>query len=137
MAVTVEVCESCKTLFHYPGFGIKLCPSCREVDKQNQQKVKEYIRENGASNMYQISEATGVSTKIIKQYLRDGMLEIPDGSPIYIQCESCGCDIKSGRWCSSCAAKLSVGFKGLFVGVGEEPKNNENKGKMRFLQGRR
>ena len=85
--------------------------------------------------MYEIAEATGVPEKTIRQYLRDSMLEIPEGSPIYIKCESCGRDIRSGRWCPSCAAKLSNGLKGTFVGVGEVPKDTSS-GKMRFL-GRR
>ncbi len=135
MAITVETCEGCKNLFHYPGFGAKYCPKCRDADRENQQRVKEYIKENGASNMYQISDATGVPTKTIKQYLRDGMLEIPEGSPIYIQCESCGCDIRSGRWCPACAARMSGELKGLYVGVGETPKKRAS-GKMRFLDRR-
>ena len=132
MVATTEACEGCRRLFMYPGFGAKFCPKCRERDVENQHKVKEFLRENGASNMYQISEATGVSERLIRQYLRDGMLEIPEGSPIYIKCESCGCDIRSGRWCPPCAARLSNGLKVNFVCVGDIPKFRAV-GKMRFL----
>ena len=82
--------------------------------------------------MYEIADATGVSENIIRQYLRDGMLEIPEGSPIYIKCEKCGCDIRSGRWCPSCAAKLSSDMKGMFAGIGDKPKTS-SQGKMRFI----
>ncbi len=132
MGVTVETCNHCKRLFNYPGFGSKYCPECRKIDEGNREKVKEYLREHGMANMYEISLATEVPEKDIKQYLRDGMLEIPEGSPIYIKCEGCGCDIRSGRWCPACAARLSKEFKGAFVGVGDVPKPVMN-GKMRFL----
>lgn len=132
MAFSVEACQNCKNLFNYPGFGSKYCPECRKIDEENRAKVKEYLREHGQANMYEISLATEVSEKNIKQYLRDGMLEIPDGSPIYIKCESCGCDIRSGRWCPACAAKMSSEFKVMFVGVGDTPKEKLS-GKMRFL----
>ncbi len=135
MAITTEVCEVCKKMFLYPGFGVKYCSACREKDIENQQAVKEYLRAHGAATVFEISEATGISEKIIKQYLRDGMLEVPEGSPMYIKCEACGCDIRSGRWCPSCAAHLSNGLKGCFVGVGDIPK--ESSGKMRFIGKRR
>lgn len=135
MSATVEACESCGRLFHYPGFGAKYCPQCRELDNKNREKVKTYIRENGAANMYEISDATGVSVSTIQQYLRDCTLEIPEGSPIYIKCESCGCDIRSGRWCPACAARMSSELKGMFVGVGDVPKKTTS-GKMRFLSRR-
>ena len=133
MAITTEVCEYCGRLFRYPGFGTKYCQSCKAADDENRKKVKEYIREHGTANMHEVSEATGVSTKAIRQYLRDCTLEIPDGSPVFIHCENCGCDIKSGRWCPSCAAKMSRDLHGLYVGVGEVPKPKTGSGKMRFL----
>ena len=133
MNITVEVCRKCKKLFNYSGFGLKYCPGCMKEDEKNREKVKEYLRENGAANMYQISEATGVSEHAIKIYLREGMLEIPEGSPIYIKCEKCGCDIRSGRWCPECAANRSKELKGCFVG--DRPKT-KLEGKMRFKRKR-
>ena len=135
MAFSTEVCRKCKRLFTYPGFGSKYCPDCRKIDEENRDKVKEYLREHGTANMVEISENTGVSTHDINQYLRDGMLEIPEGSPIYIKCEKCGCDIRSGRWCPECAATLSKELKGMFVGIGEKPRV-KLEGKMRFLRKR-
>lgn len=132
MGITTEVCISCGKLFLYPGFGSKYCPLCKRVDDENRDKVKAYLREHGAANMYQIADATGVPESVVKSYLRDGTLEIPENSPIYIKCELCGCDIRSGRWCPSCAATLSNGFKGIYAGVGDVPKNKST-GKMRFL----
>jgi len=132
MNISVECCRNCKRLFKYPGFGNKYCPDCMKIDEENREKVKAFLRENGQSNMYEISLGTGVSEKDIKQYLRDGMLEIPEGSPIYIKCESCGCPIRSGRWCPDCAKRLEEDLKGTYVGVGEVPKMYVD-GRMHFL----
>jgi len=132
MGISVEACENCGNLFHYPGFGTKYCPACRKIDEENREKVKAYIKENGSANMYQISLATGIPQKLIKQYLRDGMLEIPEGSPIYIKCEGCGCDIRSGRWCPECAVRLNNDLKAVYFGTGEVPKERV-RGKMYFL----
>ena len=132
MAATTEVCIKCKRLFNYAGFGAKYCPDCRAVDDENRKRVKDFLDGHGAANMYEICEATGVKEAVIKQYLRDGMLEIPEGSPVFIKCERCGCDIRSGRWCPECAAKMTADLKGCYVGVGDKPKK-DTAGKMRFM----
>jgi len=133
MGFSVECCENCGTLFNYAGFGGKYCSNCRSIDTDNRNAVKTYLRTHGNANMYEISLATGIPEKLVKQYLREGMLEIPQGSGVYIKCEMCGCDIRSGRWCPSCAAKLSVGVKGNYVGVGDVAHDPAGPGKMRFL----
>ena len=69
------------------------------------------------------------------QYLREGRLEIPENSPIYIKCESCRCDIRSGRYCKECAAKLSKDLEGAMrmdeYEIGEVPKMKQ--GKMHYI----
>ena len=130
MEYTVEVCKNCRRLFKYYGFGSKYCPECAEIDRKQRDKVREYIRKNGPDNKYEISLATGIPETEIDQYLRDGMLEIPEDSAVFIKCESCGCDIRSGRWCSECAARMSKGEKAVYIATGEKPKTG---GKMRFF----
>ncbi len=128
----VQACQGCKVLFQYPGFGAKLCPECRKKEEEMFEKVRIYLNEHGPANYYTISEATGINEETIKQWLKDGRLEVPEDSEIYIKCERCGCDIRSGRYCPSCAAELTKEFKGLYSGaIGERPKTQN--GKMRFL----
>ncbi len=135
MEISVEVCTKCRRLFNYPGFGPYYCPQCRSVDDQHRNIVKDYIRKHGTATMFEICENTGVTEKEIRYYLRDGTLEIPDGSPVYISCERCGCDIRSGRWCQECAMQLSKNLKVSFALIGDRPKI-KNEGKMRFLRRR-
>ena len=122
----------CKRLFIYPGFGPRLCQDCRKNEEELFKKVKDFLNEHGAANYYEISVATGIPEETVKQWLKDGRLEVPENSAVYIKCERCGCDIRSGRYCPACAAELTKEFKGVYTGaIGEVPKNRQ--GKMRFL----
>ncbi len=102
-----KVCARCGRMFNYLGFGHYYCPTCKKQDEEDFTKVKEYIYNNGVASALEVSEMTGVSIKLIEQYLREGRLEIPENSPIFIKCEKCSVDIRSGRLCPSCATSLS------------------------------
>lgn len=127
-------CARCGKVFSYIGFGLRYCDICKKYDEKEFDLVRNYIYDNGTSTMAEIEENTGVSSRRITQYLREGRLEIPENSPIYIKCDSCHTDIRSGRYCRPCGTKLSKNLNGpMFqeIEIGEEPKNNFN-GKMRF-----
>ncbi|WP_310602715.1 MerR family transcriptional regulator [Anaerosporobacter sp.] len=131
---TLKTCKRCKRAFTYYGYGYLYCPTCTEIDSENFQKVKDYIYENGVSQLIEVVEQTGVDEKTITIYLKEGRLEIPEGSTYYLSCEHCGTSIRSGRYCHSCAAALIKEFNTTITynEIGSKPKN-ENTGKMRFL----
>lgn len=130
-----KVCVRCSRMFTYLGFGHFYCPACKEKDMEDFTRVKEYIYENGVASALEVSENTGVNLKIIEQYLKEGRLEIPEGSPIFIKCEMCSIDIRSGRLCPSCAVSLSntmrIEMNFDDEQIGEIPKKME--GKMRYF----
>lgn len=101
-----RVCRMCGRLFEYRNIGYGLCPPCTEVDNYTFQRVKEYLHEHGTATAQEVSAAVDVSETTIYQYLRDGRVEIPENSPIYIKCEMCRTDIRYGRYCQECANKL-------------------------------
>lgn len=128
-----SICARCNKMFMYPGFGLRYCPTCKKFDEEDFDKVRDYIYAHGTATMLEIEDKTGVANKRINQYLREGRLEIPNNSPIFIKCDVCRTDIRSGRYCKACASKLSKDLQGgLYkeLEVGEEPKKLE--GKMRF-----
>lgn len=133
-AGSTKVCLRCGRIFNYMGFGHYYCPSCKKKDTEDFIKVKDYIYANGASTAVEVSDNTGVAVKIIEQYLREGRLEIPENSPIFIKCEKCSINIRSGRLCPECANSLSnamrVEMKFDDEQIGEVPKLI---GKMRFF----
>ena len=134
MSSNTRVCRMCGRLFEYINIGYGLCPNCTEIDNRSFHKVKEYLRENGTATAQQISAAVNVSESTIYQYLRDGRVEIPENSPIYIKCELCRTEIRYGRYCQECATTMTREMqKGSMVidiyEIGERP-NMKNNGKM-------
>lgn len=135
LAENMRACKKCGRFFKYVNIGYGLCPDCTKIDNAQFEKVKAYMYEHGQANAIEISEATGISERQIMQYLRDGRVEIPSNSPIFIKCEMCHTDIRYGRFCPECALKLqktSQDMKRFTVDmyeVGETPKKNKS-GKM-------
>ena len=125
-------CENCKGLLKDSGLGIYICTQCGHEMLTDFGKVKKYIEENGPSNAFNISQGTGVSINKIDKFLRQGRIEIPEGSDSYISCEKCGADIRYGRFCPQCAIKLKKELMTAFMPseVGEIPKKS---GKMRYM----
>jgi len=73
-------CSKCKGRIKYIGAGKYECFDCGHEEIDDFGKVKEYIDENGPSPAIIISEHTGVPVDLINGMLRQGRLEIPDGS---------------------------------------------------------
>lgn len=127
-------CKRCKRAFTYYGYGYEYCPVCKQIDSENFQKVKDYIYEQGISKLIDVVEATGVDEKTIITYLKEGRLEIPEGSTYYLKCERCGVSICSGRFCQTCASILVKEFNTsvAYNEIGNKPMK-EVTGKMRYL----
>lgn len=130
--VEIGRCDNCKGLLKDYGFGIYKCTQCGHEMLTEFGRVKKYIEENGPSNAFNISQGTGVSMAKIDKFLRQGRIEIPEGSDSYISCEMCGNEIRYGRYCPQCALKQKkVSMTGFLPGeVGEVPKRA---GKMRYM----
>ena len=132
----IRTCVRCGKIFQYYGIGRCYCPSCKKQDDEAFKKVKAYIYENGTATVMEVSEKTGVPVRFIRLYLKDNRIEIPEDSPIFIQCERCGVNIRSGRLCPDCAnaltneMRLELDFNN--DQIGEIPKKYTSR-KMRFL----
>lgn len=131
----IRTCMRCHGLFVYTGFGHAICPRCREAEAREFNRVKDFIYANPGVTMIEVEEATGVPIRQITEYLRAGRLEIPNNSLIFIKCEKCGQDIRSGRFCADCVHKMSAQMKKQLevdeFQVGEKP--TKGTGRMRFL----
>lgn len=134
----VKKCSRCGRLFKDDGFNPNLCCSCSALDANDFEKVRDYLYEYNTATALELSEATGISVEQIERYLKNGRLEIPENSPIFIKCEKCGTDIRSGRLCNNCSISLSnslrmeMNFKDSQIG--EKPKKPDYKnGKMYYF----
>jgi len=120
----VRNCRRCGKIFTYTGSSV--CPSCKRGDQEEFRKIRDYLFEHPNSSSIEVSEATGISVKLILSYLREGRLEsdLPNGTASsgkngfdYVKegnygsapevstglvCEFCGRPIKIGRVCGIC-----------------------------------
>ena len=119
-------CPRCFGKIDYVGIGTYRCTACKYEFLDDFGKIKDFLDRNGPTPATVINSATGVDLDIIDYYLREGRLEIPDGDGLYIKCESCGCEIRYGRYCVECAKKMSGDLKSAFIGsAGEKPTKRE------------
>lgn len=130
-------CRGCGKLFSYSD-GPRICYKCKEKDEEDFVNVKEYLRQNRASTVSEVAEACEVTVEKIHRYLRDGRLEIADGANISLECEKCGAEIRSGRFCDNCSRNLEKEItKFRDSGIPKEQPKEENKGSrggMKYLR---
>lgn len=131
----VRNCRTCGRLFNYLT-GPSLCESCKAALEDKFEEVKEYVRDHRDAPINQVSEDCDVSVKQIKQWIREERLILTEGSGVYIECESCGAPIRTGRFCESCKNRIAGDLQSAYakpVKV-EEPKKQKRDGnRMRFL----
>lgn len=130
----IRNCVKCGRLFQYIG-GPPICPKCKQKEEEDFQLVKNYIYENKNANMIEVSNETGVSTKLIERFIREGRLILSEDSQISLKCEKCGANIRTGRFCEACSRSLSNEMR-MSASANQAPsKVNESKerDKMHFL----
>lgn len=127
-----SICQKCQGKMEIIGSGKFRCKECGNEYMDDFGKVKEYIEEHGPSSIVEVADATGVKHRVIEDLLRKGRVEIPEGSPVFLHCEKCNCEIRYGRFCTECVNSLKHELKGVYVEVaGERPKKSGSK--MHFL----
>lgn len=101
-----RLCEKCGGVMVFQGLGEYRCEDCGELAYDDYGKVRAYIEEHRGATAAQIEEAIGVSQKTIRRLLKDGRLEVAEGSRTFLQCEICGKTLRSGRYCPECEMKV-------------------------------
>ncbi|MBR6451675.1 MAG: flagellar protein [Lachnospiraceae bacterium] len=100
------VCKECGGDMVYRGVGEYACEKCGALAYDDYGKVRNYIEQHPGATQANVSEGTGVSRAKIKQLLLEERIEVAPDSPIFMHCVLCGADIRSGRYCEACAAKV-------------------------------
>ncbi|MCM1065350.1 MAG: hypothetical protein NC420_12970 [Eubacterium sp.] len=101
-----KVCKECGGVMIFKGVGEYHCEMCGEVDYDDYGKVRLYIEKHPGANAAQVEDNTGVSQKIIRRLLKDGRIEVAEGSKSFLRCEVCGKSIRSGQFCPECEKKV-------------------------------
>ena len=121
-------CKKCGRMFSSIG-GQLFCTKCRTDDEDDFRVVREYIYDNPDSTVSDVHEATEVSEEIILKFLRQGRLTLKNDG-VGLECERCGKNINTGRFCDQCAHELKSGFEDAFKSERKEkPSYRANHGK--------
>jgi len=113
-----------------------VCEACKKAIEEDFQKVKQYIVDNPRAGLKEIAEENGVTTKQIQQWIREERLMFTSDSPLQIQCENCGAQIQTGRYCAKCKASMANNLNNTFAKPQpaiQQPVKKEGKAGMRFL----
>lgn len=109
----VRNCRKCGRIYNYIG-GAPICPTCKQDEENDFQKVKEYLYDYPGASLTQVSTELDISVEKIKRFLKEGRLEITnDEGNLVLECENCGKAIKSGRYCEACERELTFGLKSV------------------------
>ncbi|MDR1531605.1 MAG: hypothetical protein LBS62_05375, partial [Clostridiales bacterium] len=105
-------CPKCGKLFTFTT--VPICKSCEKKEEGQFEVIKAYMDENPSCTLGQLSHETGVPTKLIVRFIRDGRLQITNGMRGEITCESCGKPITTGRYCDACFIEINREVKEMF-----------------------
>ncbi len=137
--MNIRNCRMCGRIFNYMA-GAVVCPACRETVEAKFQEVKEYIREHRGAGIREVAEACDVDPGQIRQWLREDRLEVTEDSPMFLNCESCGAPIRSGKYCDKCKLDMSRSFTNVIKSSRPAPPPEKKaaaedpNAKMRFLK---
>lgn len=112
--MNIKNCPRCGKIFSPTG-GSLICKDCLKAEEQEFEKVRDYLRENRGADINIVSEETGVSTKKIIKYLKEGRLEATSGMGDFLKCEKCGISIRSGQYCRACTEKVSKNLSAVLI----------------------
>ena len=101
-----RVCGKCGGVMVFKGLGEYRCEECGELAYDDYGKVRCYIEEHKGATAAEIEAAVGVSQKTIRRLLREGRLEVAEGSRAFLRCDLCDRPIRSGRYCPDCEVKM-------------------------------
>lgn len=130
-------CNDCGGRMIFKGGGSYECMECGAKALDAFGKVKSFLEEcGGAQPMPIIAEATGVPITMLNRMLKEGRLQIPPGSKVYLRCERCGCAIRSGRFCSQCEVEVFKGIQNLMEDDKRTKQNIKGTSVAKKIQGR-
>lgn len=110
--MTLKNCAKCGRMFAGEE-NQRFCTKCVDNDEDLFKIVREYVYDNPNSTVKETAEATEVSEEKILKFLRQGKLTLK-GDGVGLECERCGKNINSGRYCDQCAREMEDGFKKAF-----------------------
>ena len=121
----VKNCPKCGKIFHFINNSI--CDSCIKNEQEIYEKVRLHLKDRPGLSLMDLSNETGVSSKKILKYIKEGRLELLNPEA---ECEKCSKKIKKGRFCQDCMDNLA---KSTFEAVAKfKSESKASKGQKMF-----
>ena len=100
-------------------------------------QVKEYLEEHPGASVEQTATDNDISTKQIRQWVREERLILSTATEAGIVCEKCGKPIRTGRFCERCKERMANEFQNAYQKP--EPKmenlrSTRDRDRMRYLK---
>ena len=111
-------CARCGKLFN--RLSRPICPDCAKEEERQAEAVMAFVRENPSAAIDEISEATGVDSKLVLRLIRDDRLRAASAYTITCNCRACGVPISDGQYCASCMRKFGRAFANTGLGTGKD-----------------
>ncbi|OWR31526.1 hypothetical protein CDO73_07325 [Saccharibacillus sp. O23] len=115
MTLLVDYCPKCGSI--YQKNLRNLCSSCSADMDNSLNRCLDHLWMRPKSTTKDLQKATGVSLGELHAFIKSGRLSSLTYTNLTYPCESCGCDTRSGRLCSSC--------NGVFKEAGKSDKPQE------------
>ena len=103
----VKQCAFCRV--PYQSMGGRLCSECLIKLDEDFVKIRDYLYDHDGAGIEEVSEATGVTRKVIFYLLKEERLIVGDengNANNLLTCESCKRPINTGRMCASCKKEV-------------------------------
>ena len=104
----IRNCIKCGKIFAAMN-NEKVCKDCVQKEKDFEEHVVSYIRENPGKGVKEVMEATGASEKLMRRMIQDGIFSnaaINRVEGATYPCMSCGRPITNGTYCTDCLSRL-------------------------------
>ena len=113
MAERPRNCIRCGKLF-VPMNREKICRNCKDVEREMENTVMEFVRSNPKSKIPEISEGTGAPETLIRRMVEEGRFDRSD-MKFYYPCKKCGKDILVGQYCEDCLNSMQENLQSVQV----------------------
>ena len=111
MAERPRNCIRCGKLF-VPMNREKICRNCKDAEREMENTVMEFVRNNPKSKIPEISEGTGAPETLIRRMVEEGRFDRSD-MKFYYPCKKCGKDILVGQYCEDCLNSMQENLQSV------------------------
>ena len=111
MAERPRNCIRCGKLF-VPMNREKICRACKDAEREMENVVMEFVRNNPKSKIPEISEGTGAPEALIRRMIEEGRFDRSD-MKFYYPCKKCGKDILVGQYCEDCLNSMQENLQSV------------------------